>query len=172
MKLLLAPRAPQPPAPPQSVAQRDRLQAVLGARAPLHQLMPMLDQHPHIALGGTRQPDLWKIPPQQQIQQVLGVPPVVFLLACVHRPDLRWLAHHQLVPQLFQHLGKPARRTCRLDPHQRRLGQAFVETSGLVAFMVQPLLDHLARRRLHHRNLFKPRMQITPYNDHVRLLLR
>jgi hypothetical protein len=91
----------------------------------------MLDQHPHVPLFSRRQPDLRKFTLQQKIQQVLRVPPVVLLLARIHCPDLRRLAHHQFVTQLLKHLRKPPRVAHRLNPYQRRLLQPGVESFRL-----------------------------------------
>jgi len=51
---------------------------------------------------------------------VFRIPTIVFLLARFHLSDLRRVAHHQLVPQLGQHLREPQRVARALDPYQRR----------------------------------------------------
>jgi murein L,D-transpeptidase YcbB/YkuD len=103
---------------------------------------------------------------------MLGVPPVVLLLARLLRSDLPRLPHHQLVPQPGQHLRKPARVARGLDPHQRRLLQPGVESPRFPVLVLQLLFHDLARLRVQHRNLLRARVEITAYNHHVRLLLR
>src|SRR5579875_1228815 len=127
----------------------------------------MFDQHPHVPLFGRRQPDFWEIASHQQIQEVLRIAPVVVLLARLQGPNLRRLAHYQLVPQLLKHLGEPPRVARRLNPHQRRLLQPFVERLRFSVLVLQLLFNYFPRLRVQHRNHLHARVEITSYNVHV-----
>src|SRR6266576_3721935 len=148
------------------LAQRQRMQLVLGARPGLHLLVPMHQQLPHVPLLQRRHPDARKPILHQQGPQLLRVPPVGLLLAHFHGPDPRRIPHPQLVSALRQQALEPGIMPAGLHPYPHRLPrQRAVELLGLRP-MAQRSFLILSRSFVKDRDLLKPRMKITAYNQH------
>jgi hypothetical protein len=103
---------------------------------------------------------------EQQVQQVLGVARVGLLLANLAGPDLRRIAHPQLVPAFGQQPLEPQRRKRRFHPHHRAARPPGVEASRFPVFMLQPTGLDLPRLLLHPGHNLVARVQITADNVH------
>ena len=85
-----------------SLIQTQMLQLILHPRPHRHQLVAMQQQLAQIPHLGRRHPDARKSSLLQQDSNVLRVPPIRLLLPHATGPDLRRIAHPQLVAQLCQ----------------------------------------------------------------------
>ncbi len=114
---------PQLPLLLHTLARRHRLQLVLHLRPRHHLLVPMHQQLPHVPLFQTRHPDsrkLLRVGVEQQMEQMLRVPPVGLLPAHHLGSDPGRIAQPQLVPELGQQPLKPRIVPASLHPHPRR----------------------------------------------------
>ena len=93
---------PQLPLLLHSLAQGHGLQLILDSGSRLHLLVAMHQQLPHIPLLQARHPDPRKPFLPQQIQHLLGVPPVRLLFPHHRSPDRPGIAQPQFVPALGQ----------------------------------------------------------------------
>jgi hypothetical protein len=137
---LLADRSQPLPPGAQVPAQGQGLQSVLHARAHLHPAVPVVQQHPRVALSITRQPDAREFSFGPKFHPAPGVTAVVLLRARLRGPNLGRVPDPPLVSQFTQHLGKPERVPGALDPHQRRRRQARIERSHFPLQGVQAAL--------------------------------
>jgi len=97
-RFLTAPRRPQLPLPAHPLAHRQVLQLVLHRGAHPHQLLPMLQPLPPVALLWRRNPDTSKQVGPRQIQDVFGIPAVRLLPPHRSRPNPRCIPEPQFVP--------------------------------------------------------------------------
>jgi hypothetical protein len=97
---------------------------------------------------------------------MLGVPPVRFLLPHHRGPDLGRIPQPQLHAQLRQQALEPGIMPAGFHPHPNRLsGQRTVKLFGLSP-VAQPFFFICSRLIVKDRDLLKPRMKITAYNQH------
>jgi hypothetical protein len=149
-----------------SLTQHQRLQLILDPRPPLHLLVPMHQQLPHIPLLQRRHPDPRKPVFSQQLQHQLRVPPVRLLLSHFHRPDPRRIPNPQLDAPLPQQPLEPGIMPAGLHSHPHpRPAQPTVKLLRLFAVLQSPL-RYFSRLIVKDRDLLKPRMKITAYNQH------
>jgi hypothetical protein len=130
----------------------------------------MQQQLPQVAHFTRRHPDARKAAFDQQLQNMRRVPPVGFLLAHAAGPNLRRIAHPQLVSDLRQQVHQPVTVAGGFHPDQRRRRHLPVEPLGIARGLYQLLLAGFARLRIQPTNLLPAGMKITPYNHHLRLL--
>jgi hypothetical protein len=147
------------------------LQAVLHPRPYLHQLVPVNQQLPQIALLPARYPQPGKPALDQQLQHVGRVPPVRLLLPHIAGPDLRRIPDPHLMPQFAQQIDQPVAVARGLQPDQRRRRQPPVILLRLPGGMHQLPFSRFAGLQVEPAHLFPARMKITAYNHHRRLLL-
>src|SRR6202140_2177875 len=149
-----------------AVAQRHGLQLILGARPRLHLLVPMHQQLPHIPHLQARHPDPRKPVFDEQMHQMLRVPPIRLLLAHHRGPHLRRISKPQLEPQLLKQPLEPRIVPARLHPHPHFLPRQ--RPIKLLRFrpVLQPFFLYFSRSVVKDRDLLKPRMKITAYNQH------
>src|SRR5215471_19139461 len=86
--------------------------------------MPMPQQLPQIPVLPTRYPDLGKTILHQQLQNMLRILPIGFLLAYPLGANLGGVANPQLEAQLRQHSFKPARMPTGFHSHSHLLALA------------------------------------------------
>jgi len=78
----------------------------------------------------------------QQIQDQIFISPIILLPPSRQLPDLGRISYQQLMAYFFHHLFKPVRVPTSLDPHNHFTAELTVESSDVIALMVQfPLLD-------------------------------
>jgi hypothetical protein len=142
------------------------LQFVFHPAAYLHQLVPMQNQLPQVALLPIRRPQTRKPVFQHQLQDVRRIALVRLLLAHVTGPDLRRIPDQNRVPQILHQLDEPLTVTGRFHADQHRRRHLLVEKFGVSAGMHQPALAALPRLRLQPTHLLPAGMEITPYNHH------
>src|ERR1700674_2923235 len=158
---------PQLPFFLQPLVQSHMLQLILDASPHLHQLVAMQQQLPQIALLRTRHPDGGELSDLQQLQQMIGVALVVFLLAHRSRPNASGVTDEQFMSQLPQQALEPAGVAAGLDAHAHGLSlQAAVELFRFARGMVEFLSHSLLGLLIQHGNLLEARMKITAYNLH------
>src|SRR5579863_10267434 len=159
-------RRPQLPLLLHALTQHQRLQPILNPRPPLHLLVPMHQQLPHIPFLQTRHPYPRKPILHQQLQQLRRVPPVRLLLAHFRRPDPRRVPDPQLHAQPLQQPLEPGIMPASLHPHSHRLpAQRTIKLLRLLAVQQAPFRN-FSRLVVKDRDLLKPRMKITAYNQH------
>jgi len=126
----------------------------------------MHQQLPRVSHLQARHPDLRKPSLDQQPHQVLRIPPVRLLLAYYRGPDLGRIAEPQLHAQLRQQPLEPRILPARLHPYPHLLPRQ--RAVKLLRFrpVLQPFLCYLSRSIVKDRDLLKPRMKITAYNQH------
>ena len=129
--------------------------------------MPVVKQRPQVSLPRSRYPDARERGLAEQFQQACRVARIGLLLAHRASADRRRMAHHQFVPEFFEHLHEPQAVPGAFDPHQSRFGQRRVKAAGLPAPVLQAALPVFSRFRVHHRDLLKARMKITAFNQHL-----
>jgi hypothetical protein len=126
----------------------------------------MHQQLPHIPHLQTRHPDPRKPILAQQIQQMLRVPPVRLLLAHHRGPHPRRIPEPQLDAQLLQQPLEPRIVPASLHPHSNFLARYIPIKLLRFSAVLQSFLLHLSRSIVKDRDLLKPRMKITAYNQH------
>jgi len=133
-------------------------------RVRLHLLVPVHQQLPHVPLLQTRHPEAREALIQQQPQHMRRIPQVGLLLAHHAAADLRRISQPQLVPQLLQQALEPRIVSARFHPHPHRPRQRTVEP---LRFFPVPQAFFLILPGLivQDRDLLKPRMKITAYNQ-------
>ncbi len=142
------------------------LQSVLHPRPNLHQLVPVNQQLPQVALLRARRPQARKPAFQQQLQNVPRIALVGLLLAHITGTNLCRIPHPYLMTQPLQQLKEPLAVTARLDPYQRRNLQPAIEPLRLAIAVDQLSLRHLAGLRIENRDLLPTGMEIASYNFH------
>src|ERR1019366_1936637 len=117
-----------------------------------------------------RLPDGWKPILHQHIQNVPGVPLVGLLPAWTGRTDRGCIPQQKLMTQLIHQPPKPTEvpRSLSTETHSPA-GQRAVKLLRLFR-VAQAALTILARLLIDKGDLLKPRMKITSYNHHARLL--
>src|SRR6184192_4647177 len=85
-----------------------------------------------------------KIPVEQQIEQQLGVAPVIFLTAQRTFSDDIGIANQQTMSEGFQQSMEPASVTGSFQSHDGGNGKLRVETTHVVMLMVQSALMNQA----------------------------
>src|ERR1039457_129149 len=117
-----------------------------------------------------RLPDGWKTILHEHIQNVPGVPLVGLLPAWTGRTDRGCVPQQKLMTQLIDQPPKPAKvpRCLQADTHlpSRQRPVKLLRLPGVA----QTALTILARLLVDKGDLLKPRMKITSYNHHARLL--
>ena len=142
------------------------MQLVLGPRPRLHLLVAMHQQLPHVPLFQTRHPDPREPVFSQQQQQVFRVPPVRLLLPHHRSPDLGRVPQPELDAPLLQQPFEPGIVPASLHPHPYFLPrQSRVKLFRFLA-VTQTFFLILSRSLVKDRDLLKPRMKITAYNQH------
>src|ERR1022692_1471436 len=117
-----------------------------------------------------RLPDGWKTILHQHLQNVPGVPLVGLLPAWTGRPDRGCVPQQKLMTQLIQQLPKPAKVPRCLRADTNLLSRKRPVKLLRLLRVAQTALTILARLLVDKGDLLKPRMKITPYNHHARLL--
>ena len=97
----------------------------------------------------------------QQVQNVLGVAGVGFLVADFARPNARRVAHPQLVPQLSHQPLEPIGGKRRFNPHHRPPRKLQVELLHFLALVLQPPLLDLSRLLVDPRHKLVARVHVT-----------
>jgi hypothetical protein len=169
-KRVLASWGPEGVPPAQPVAERQRLQSLLYARADAHELMAVPQEDLQIALLAGRHPNRRKTIFRQQRKDQVSVAAVVFLFAGFGSPDLRGMTYTVVDLELFEQSQEPVHRSGGFDAHQGRPGQSGIELAHLVAFVLQFFLHELSRAIIQHGNRLLSRVQINAYNFHLGLL--
>src|SRR5205823_2192875 len=118
-----------------------------------------------------RHPDARKPSFHQQLQNVCRVPLVRLLLPHIAGPNLRRIAHPQLVSQLTEQIHQPMAVARRLHPDQRRRRYLPIEPFRISRGLHQLLLPSFSCLRIQPTHLLPAGMKITSYNHHLRLLL-
>jgi hypothetical protein len=117
-----------------------------------------------------RLPDGWKPILHQHFQNVPGVSLVGLLPAWTGRPDRGCVPQQKLMTQLIHQMPKPAKvpRCLSTNTHlpSRQRPVKLLRLPGVA----QTPLTILARLLVDKGDLLKPRMKITSYNHHARLL--
>jgi hypothetical protein len=117
-----------------------------------------------------RLPDGWKPILYEHLQNVPGIALVGLLLARATGADRGCVSQKKLMTQLIHQPPKPAKvpRCLRADTHMpsRKRPVKLLRLPG----MAQSALTILARLLVDKGDLLKPRMKITSYNHHARLL--
>src|SRR5437867_92193 len=131
----------------------------------------MQQQLPQIAHFTRRHPDARKLSFHQQLQNVCRVPLVRLLLPHIAGPNLRRIAHPQLVSQLTEQIHQPMAVARRLHPDQRRRRYLPIEPFRISRGLHQLLLPSFSCLRIQPTHLLPAGMKITSYNHHVRRLL-
>src|SRR5439155_1906647 len=131
----------------------------------------MQQQLPQIAHFTRRHPDARKPSFHQQLQNVCRVPLVRLLLPHIAGPNLRRIAHPQLVSQLTEQIHQPMAVARRLHPDQRRRRYLPIEPFRISRGLHQLLLPSFSCLRIQPTHLLPAGMKITSYNHHLRLLL-
>src|ERR1019366_6812935 len=171
-------RLPAPACPPQlflaaqAFVQRHRLQLVHDPRPRLHHPVTVPQQLPQISILPARYPDPRKAIFQQQSQNQLRVLAIRLLFAHPLRADLGGVPNPQLKPQLREQSFKPASVPTRFHPqtHAHSLRREIaIKLFRFLAVLQSPLLQ-FPGFGIHKRNLLEPRVVVTTYNHHVRLL--
>src|SRR5271165_3285781 len=107
---------------------------------------------------------------QQQLQNVQRIALVGLLLAHVAGPDLRRIPDPDFMAQLLQQVHEPLTIAAGLQSNPRRRRQLPVELLGCAVAVAQLVLVHFSGFVVENRHLLPTRMEITPYNQHRRLL--
>ncbi|MGB8063423.1 MAG: hypothetical protein WCF26_16135, partial [Candidatus Sulfotelmatobacter sp.] len=131
----------------------------------LHHAMPMPQQLPQIPILPTRYPDLGKTILHQQLQNMLRILPIRFLLAYPLGANLAGIANPQLKLQLSQQPFKPTSVPARFHPdtHFEFLrGQISIELFRALAMLQSPFLQ-LTRVGIDKRNLLEARVVVTTW---------
>src|ERR1035438_9711181 len=117
-----------------------------------------------------RLPDGWKPILHEHIQNVPGVRLVGLLPAWATGADRARVSQQKLMPQFLHQAAKPTEvpRSLSTETHPPA-GQRAVKLLRLFR-VAQAALAVLARLLVDKGDLLKPRMKITPYNHHARLL--
>jgi len=152
-----------------ALVQRQVLQLVLHRGAHLHQLVPVQQQLPQIALRGRGYPNPRKTVLQHQLQQVGGVPGIGLLRAYRRGSNTGGIAHPQFVSPLRQQPFEPQRIADRFHAHPHRTLQASIKGLGF-ARMGPPTTAQLAGVLVQHGDLLKTRVIIACDNLHRWLL--
>jgi hypothetical protein len=155
-----------------SLVQGNVLQLVLHLGPHPHQLVPMQQQLPLVALGQRRHPlQIGKLIFPQQPRDQLRIPPVVLLLARFLAANLGRIPQPQPVPILRQPPLEPQHVAAALHSHHRARRPAAVELLQLPARVRNPTIrEHFAALGVDAKHLLPTRMIITPYNQHDWLL--
>ena len=126
----------------------------------------MHQQLPHVSYLQAGYPDLGKLIFDQQLHQMLRIPPVRLLLAHHRRPYPRGIPKPQLYAQLPPPPLKPPILPACLHAHSNFLAaQAAVKLLRFLT-VLQSFLLHLSRSIVKDRHLLKSWMKITTYNQH------
>ncbi|MGA2886542.1 MAG: hypothetical protein ABSE51_00720 [Terracidiphilus sp.] len=130
----------------------------------------MQQQLPQLFVLGRRLPDGWETMLHQQNQDMLRIALVGLLPARVRGANLGGIAHQKFMAQFAQQASKPAIAPRGLDAnsHPRSAEQAIV--LFCLCRVLQAPLPALASLLPQKGDLLKPRMKITAYNHHARLL--
>src|SRR5579864_5966525 len=132
--------------------------------------MPMPQQLSQVAVLRIRHPDPRETVFDHQPQQQLRILPIGLLLAHPFGADLSRVPNPQFELQLAQQALEPTRVPAGFHSHPHALPfEPGVELLGFFTVR-QPPLPQLTALSVDKRNLLEPRMIVTAYNQHVRLL--
>jgi hypothetical protein len=125
--------------------------------------MPVQHQLPYIPILRSRDPDAGEVIFQHQLEKMLGIPPVVLLLAHPLGSDLRRIALLQLIVELREQALEPTRVPGGLHPDAHADSfflQPAVELLGLPTAVCQPPLSALSSFPIHPCDLLYARVII------------
>lgn len=93
----------------QAMAEGDGLQAVAEHSADAHQTVTVAQQREHFAAGGRGNVNVGKIAMTEQVEQQLGVTPIVFLPATSELADSQSVADAESMAEICDEAMKPQR---------------------------------------------------------------
>src|SRR5947209_2678907 len=170
---LLPLRGEQPEAQPQLVIEGHGLQAVLHHGAHAHQPVAIAQQRQGVLAGRSGPVHDGKLLAPQQVQQQLGVAPVVLLPAPGELSNRVGIAHQQPVPRLLDQLVEPQGIPRGLDADHCGSGELRVERAHVVAAVVERVLVDLSVGCIHPADGLGADMQVnSDVHCHSRLLFK
>src|SRR2546426_8857700 len=170
---LLPSHGEQPEAQPQLVIEGHGLQAVLHHGAHAHQPVAIAQQRQGVLAGRSGPVHDGKLLAPQQVQQQLGVAPVVLLPAPGELSNGVSIAHQQPVARLLDQLVEPQRIPRGLDAHHCGSGELRVERAYVVAAVVERVLVDLSVGCIHPADGLGADMQVnSDVHCHSRLLFK
>src|SRR3989449_10224039 len=170
---LLPSHGEQPEAQPQLVIEGHGLQAVLHHGAHAHQPVAIAQQRQGVLAGRSGPVHDGKLLAPQQVQQQLGVAPVVLLPAPGELSNRVGIAHQQPVPRLLDQLVEPQGIPRGLDADHCGSGELRVERAHVVAAVVERVLVDLSVGCIHPADGLGADMQVnSDVHCHSRLLFK
>jgi hypothetical protein len=108
-------------------SKRDRLKAILGHRPHLHQLVPIAHLAKDFLAVSRPAKQAWKASAYHQIENVVRIALVVFLLPPRKQTDFVRVTYPHLVPDLREHRLEPLAITARFEPDDHFPGELQVK---------------------------------------------
>src|SRR5205807_8756525 len=172
-ELLLPSHGEQPEAQLQLVIEGHGLQPVLHHGAHAHQPVAIAQQRQGVLAGRSGPVHDGKLLATQQVQQQLGVAPVVLLPAPGELSNGVGIAHQQPVPRLLDQLVEPQGIPRGLDADHCGSGELRVERAHVVAAVVERVLVDLSVGCIHPADGLGADMQVnSDVHCHSRLLFK